>query len=95
MQAIKPLVQKEKPNNLKELKIIDCKIPQWISQELVNEISIKCRLQRLGLVHCNLTDPTFKTLCRVISEADELVELDLSWCERNSADFLDFYEVLA
>ena len=47
------------------------------------------------MVHCNLTDPTFTTLCRVIAEADELVELDLSWCERNSADFLDFYEVLA
>jgi len=31
MSAIKPIIQKQKPNNLKELKIIDCKIPSWIS----------------------------------------------------------------
>jgi len=46
-------------------------------------------------VHCNLTDPTFKVLVKLIGEAKNLVELDLSWCERNSADFLDFYKILA
>ena len=34
-------------------------------------------------------------LIKLIGEAKSLVELDLTWCERNSADFLDFYEVLA
>ena len=46
-------------------------------------------------MHCNLTDPTFKVLIKVIEEAKQLKLLDLSWCERNSADFLDFYEVIS
>lgn len=31
LKALKPILMKQQPNNLKELKIIDCKIPQWIS----------------------------------------------------------------
>jgi len=31
LEAIKPILAKEAPNNLKELRIIDCRIPQWIS----------------------------------------------------------------
>jgi hypothetical protein len=30
----------------------------------------------------------------VIKNADDLVELDLSWCERNSEDFWHLYTVL-
>jgi len=31
----------------------------------------------------------------MIPKCDQLKHLDLSWCERNSADFLDFYEMLS
>jgi tRNA A37 threonylcarbamoyladenosine biosynthesis protein TsaE len=56
---------------------------------------MKSNLSRLSLVHCNLTDPTFKVLIRFIADNKQLTHLDLSWCERNSADFLDFYEILS
>jgi len=95
MEAIRPILMKPRPHNLKELTIIDCKIFSKISQELVFELNIQCNLEKLSLVHCNLTDPTFKVLIKVLENATELKNLDLSWCERNSADFLDFYEVLS
>jgi hypothetical protein len=31
----------------------------------------------------------------MIPKSDQLKQLDLSWCERNSSDFLDFYEMLS
>lgn len=95
LEAIKPILNKEVPTNLTELKIIDCKIVSKISQQLVFELAICCKLEKLSLVHCNLTDPTFKVLIKMIPKSDQLKQLDLSWCERNSADFLDFYEMLS
>lgn len=96
-EALEPLLTQAEPNALKQLSIIDCKIPTWISEQLVDIFTVnKCLLQKMALVHCNLTDPTFKALIKVIhTEAPCLTDLDLSWCERNSADFLDFYKVLA
>jgi hypothetical protein len=61
----------------------------------VFELSLQCKLEKLSLVHCNLTDPTFKALIKMIPKSDQLKQLDLSWCERNSSDFLDFYEMLS
>jgi hypothetical protein len=40
LEAIKPILEKEVPSNLTELKIIDCKIVSKISQQLVFELAI-------------------------------------------------------
>jgi hypothetical protein len=59
---------------------MDCKISSKISQELVFALAIKNDLEKLSLVHCHLAGHAFKTLIGVIREADEIKELDLSWC---------------
>ena len=95
MQSLRPILKKLRPNNLSELKLIDCKISSKISQELIFELAIRCNLEKLSLVHSNLTDSTFKVLITVIRESQDLKHLDLSWCEKNSADFTSLYEVLS
>ena len=72
MDALRPILEREMPNHLKELKIIDCKIPSEVSKSLVEELYKKCTLQRLSLVHCNLLDPTFKLLLKLVEEAFDL-----------------------
>jgi hypothetical protein len=39
LAALTPVLPK-----LQELKIIDCKIPSWVSEKLVNELQVSCKL---------------------------------------------------
>ncbi len=80
--------------NLKELKLIDCKISSWITKQIVEQLHFKCNLKSIAIVHCNMTDSTFKLLVSALPQAKILRQLDLSWCERNFKDFDSFYKIL-
>ena len=89
------ILQRGKPNHLKELRIVDCKITQDVSRAIVEEIFNKCTIERLALEHANLHDTAFATMTKLVEEACDLKLLDLAWCERNYEDFIPFYSALS
>jgi len=94
MENIIPLFHKKLPNHLEELRIIDCKIPYKVSEELVNEIVFKSQLTKLALVKANLNSTTFSHLVTFFKQSLHLCEIDLTWCEVQQSSWLPFFEVL-
>lgn len=95
MDAMVPLLQRKTPNQLDELKIINCQITGKVSGDLIDAIAEDNRLQSITLIHVNMTDEAFEVLSEVMATSRYLKKVDLSWCERQYNDFLPFYEMLA
>lgn len=87
LSAISPLLKREVPYHLEELKLIDIKISSDITNELFELLRIKSSINKLALVHLNISERNFEILVEYIEKTKTLRELDLSWCEIRSHSF--------
>ena len=78
VEALKPLFSKAFPNNLRELRIINCKIHCSVTEKLIQALNERSSLQRLALVNTNLSDSCMRELVEYIKDS-RLTDLDISW----------------
>ena len=57
---------KNSPENLLELRIIDCKMPSVLSSQLVEEFQYRLNLRSLSLVKCSLSESAFESLAKIV-----------------------------
>jgi Ran GTPase-activating protein (RanGAP) involved in mRNA processing and transport len=72
------MVTFKQPKNLKELKIISCKISDTLLDSFLSKIS-DSSLRRLALVDLNLNKKQLDSISALVSNSNQLVELDISW----------------
>lgn len=92
LEAIKPLLYKNFPNNLRELKLIKCTISQQsIIEDLLEYLrEEQCNLQSLGLIAARLSEQALLTLNQVIAGTATLFELDISWNDLRASAYKEF-----
>ena len=73
------MVNKEIPNNLEELRIENCYMDQSISFQMMEILTGKSYLKRLGLVNAKLNHDSFLMFCDYVRLSNHLIEIDLSW----------------
>lgn len=73
-----PLLIRSKPQNLEELRLINCKIGAAVTHRLVEALLKRSNVKKLGLVNANFTYSSFKVLLEYIKSSRSLLHLDLS-----------------
>ena len=76
--ALRPILAKQKPHNLEELRLINCKIGASFTHDLLDLLLEGNYLKKLSLVKINLSIASFYKILRLIQESTMLIELDLS-----------------
>ena len=93
LAQLPPLMHKKQiPHHLEEFRLIDCKITQSTSCQLVNTICSGSMLFKLALVNANLSETSIKQLAEFSNTSAYLRELDLSWCKTPRTTWTSFWE---
>lgn len=80
MHNFRPILHRKRPNNLQELKLIDCGLNGSQIEVLMDHmIDIGSQLRSLALVNATQTIKSFAAMVQFVNESQWLRELDLSW----------------
>lgn len=66
------------PNNLSELRIVNCRITTEASAQLLEGLK-PTSIRRLSLIEANLNQDNFYHLIELLEESKSLCDLDISW----------------
>ena len=94
VKALSVLINRTRPSNLDELRIINCKI-STASSELLLESIQGSQLRRLALVKCHIDSQLFEHIIALVEESQSLKELDISWNRLTPRDLGELFKVLA
>ena len=89
------LLERPFPDNLEELRIVSCKINQFVSSQIVSSLADNCMLRKISLTQAELRDVDMPQICKMLNEARFLIDLDLSWNELTTHAMLKLAENLA
>jgi len=79
LASLIPILQRKKPKNLEELRLIYCKTNSSVITSLIEEMSEEqCFLKKLSLVNMQLNDNSFRHLQNLIENNRNLKEIDIS-----------------
>ena len=96
MHNLIPIISKRKPQNLEELRIVNCKISSAVSSELIDAlINNSSGLKKVSLVNANITQASFVNLLKFIEECRSIIDLDLSFNGFLSTQMFELIKVLA
>ena len=96
LTAIKPLLLKRYPNNLRELKLVKVNTSsQFIEDLLQFMIDERSSLLSISLVQMNLPSSIMPTIVEYLEKSVQLEELDLSWNKFKPADFVSLLKMLS
>lgn len=89
LRAIKPLLLKRYPNNLRELKLVKVNTSSHLINDLIQfMIDEPTSLTSLSLVQMDLPSTIMPTIVEYLENSVQLEELDLSWNKFQPHDFL-------
>ena len=82
------------PNNLSELRIVNCKISTQASALLLEGL-LPTSIRRLSLVEANLNQDNFHHLIELLEESKSLCDLDISWNSLSAKLLSELFEILS
>jgi hypothetical protein len=94
VEQLAKLIKRQRPFNLDEVRIINCKISSAASQMLLEEIQ-GTNLRRLALVKCHINSSHFEYILELVRSSPSLKELDISWNRLTPRDLSELFAVLA
>lgn len=95
LQALVPILEKRLPNNLAELKLIDCKINSTQIEVLMSCLIERSQLKAFSLVNVHHSEKSFELLIVYMQNSETLEELDISWSIIKNEMWLHFMEALS
>ena len=95
LQALVPILEKRLPNNLAELKLIDCKINSTQIEILMSCLLERSQLKAFSLVNVHHSEKSFELLIVYMQNSETLEELDISWSITKNEMWLHFMEALS
>jgi len=72
VKLIKPLVERPRPHNLQELRLIDCKVSSNVTRELITTLRESNSLKVLGLVNARINEQSMEELGLLIAESKRI-----------------------
>lgn len=78
ISVIVELLQRPFPQNLEELRIINCKVKPVVIEKLLAPIP-DTRLRRLALVGAGMDTKTLARILELLTKSTSLIDLDISW----------------
>ena len=95
LEALKPILLKQHPNHLSELRLISCQTTTSITEGLVEYILEEAySLQTLGLISMQVTEEALNNITQIVEKSIWLESLDISWNSLKPSSFRNFFEVL-
>ena len=79
MDGIRPILVKQFPNHLQELRISNCRMSPQVTSDLINAISTKCYLKSLEIAKAPISKELMNKIADYASHSKYLEELDISW----------------
>ena len=96
LEAIQPILVKPSPNNLRELRLVNCKTSDKFVNQLVQFLATRnFSLKSLGLISMQLSAAGLEYLCDFLERAYWLEDLDISWNDFRPQDCRRFFQLLA
>lgn len=88
IEALKPILIKPDPHNLKELRLVNCVTSESIMENLINFIvEERVNLRTLSLVRMQITRRSMDRVATLVAKSENLEDLDLSWNNLLPLDF--------
>ena len=94
MEGIRPILIKQFPNHLSELRISNCRMSPQVTQELINAICQRCFLKNLEIGRAPISKEMMVKLADYMQSSKHIEELDLSWNSLHPASFTYFLKRL-
>lgn len=93
-EAMGALLKKKFPNNLDELRIVNCRMAHHVSEYLMDTLLDASFLRSLTLINANLNDRSMKLICDFMDSNVYLQDLDLSWNKLHPTSWMPFLQQL-
>ena len=82
------------PENVDEVRIVNCKITSNAISSLLSQIQ-GSNILKLGLVKVNITSNMFENVLDFIPRSRSLIDLDISWNQLTPMDLAKLFRVLS
>ena len=79
MEGIRPILIKQFPNHLSELRISNCRMSPQVTEELINAVCSRCFLKSLEIGKAPISKEMMVKLADYMQSSKFIEELDLSW----------------